>query len=243
MIEELEKKINYRFKNRDLLHTALTHSSHGEGIKEREHHNERFEFLGDSVIGLAVTDYIFRHFQERSEGELAKLRQHLVSSHFLFQVSRKIDLASHVVLGKGLEKNDGRHNEKIVSSALEALIGAVYLDSGFKIAAQVTLALFKEFLDNLPTKDIRINDYKSELQEFVQSHQKMLPVYRVINASGKPPHTHFQVAVYLDNAEIGSGQGRNRREAEQEAAAAALKNIGPATRVEKLSEVFFIKND
>jgi ribonuclease-3 len=238
-MEDLEKKLGYRFRDRELLRTALTHRSYNEGGRERALDNERLEFLGDSVIGLAITDTIYRRCRDNREGDLAKLRAHLVSSKVLFKVARSIGLGGHILLGRGEEKNQGRRNGKIVSSCFEALVGAVFLDSDFATAGAVVADLFREILEGLVGDELRINDYKSELQELVQRHGSALPVYKVVGESGKPPDTVFRVAVYLEESEIGSGTGRNRKEAEQEAALIALRNIGNFMNFEKLSETFF----
>ncbi len=238
-MDELEKKLNYRFKNRDLLRSALTHKSYNEGGKNRGADNERLEFLGDSVIAMVITDHIFRRCRDNNEGDLAKMRAHLVSSNLLFKVAKTISLGSHILLGRGEEKNQGRRNQKIVSSGFEALIGAMYLDSDLATTAAVIIHLFKEFLEQLLSHELRINDYKSELQELIQKHKNILPSYKVVAENGKPPDTQFKVAVFLENSEIGSGWGRNRREAEQEAALIALKNIGNFMHFERLSDTFF----
>ena len=238
-MDELEKKLGYRFTDRELLRTALTHKSFHEGGRERGLDNERLEFLGDSVIGLAITDHIFRRCRDLREGDLAKLRAHLVSSNVLFKLARSVGLGGHILLGRGEEKNDGRRNAKIVSSCLEALVGAMYLDSDFATAARVVTGLFQETLDGLIGDELRINDYKSELQELIQKHRNILPVYKVVGESGRPPDTVFRVAVFLEGSEIGSGTGRNRREAEQEAALLALRSIGNFMHFEKLSDTFF----
>jgi ribonuclease-3 len=238
-MDELQKKLNYRFKNPDLLRCALTHKSCNEGGKDRGADNERLEFLGDSVIGMVITDHIYRRCRDNSEGDLAKMRAHLVSSNLLFKVAKTIGLGSHIQLGRGEEKNQGRRNQKIVSSSFEALIGAMYLDSDLPTTAAVIIGLFQEFLEQLLSHDLRINDYKSELQELIQKHKNILPSYKVVAENGKPPDTQFKVAVFLENSEIGSGWGRNRREAEQEAALIALKNIGNFMHFERLSDTFF----
>jgi ribonuclease III len=238
-MDELQKKLNYRFKNNDLLRSALTHKSFNEGGKNRGADNERLEFLGDSVIGMVITDHIFRRCRDNNEGDLAKMRAHLVSSNLLFKVAKTIGLGSHILLGRGEDKNQGRRNPKIVSSTFEALVGAMYLDSDLPTAGAVVIALFKDFLEQLLSHDLRINDYKSELQELIQKHKNILPSYKVVAENGKPPDTQFKVAVFLENSEIGSGWGKNRREAEQEAALIALKNIGNFIHFERLSDTFF----
>jgi ribonuclease III len=243
MSEELEKKLGYRFKNRDLLTLALTHKSVLEGSRKSDAHNEKLEFLGDAVIGLVITDFLFRRSRHGQEGDLTKMKLYLVSSDFLFRVSQKVSLSEYVLLGRGAEKTAGRRNKRLVSSTLEALLGAIYLDGGFKAVALVIHDLYNDFLEQLLEREARINDYKSELQEVIQKHRSVLPQYRVLQESGKPPDVEFRVAVFLDGVEIGSGRGHSRREAEQNAAQAALHHIGDFIGYEKLSEVFFIKND
>lgn len=243
MIEHLEKALNYKFKNIDLLTAALTHKSYGEGLREGCDHNERLEFLGDAVVGLVITEYIFRKFKDLNEGDLAKFKAHLVSSDCMYQLAVRIHLSDYILLGKGEEKNKGRNNKKIVSSTLEALIGAVYLDTGYRSASAVVLHLYKDLLSQWLDRDIRINDYKSELQELIQKHKNTLPVYRVLEERGKPPEMVFVVGVYLDNMEIGKGRGRSKKEAEQEAAQKALKTLNEVFDIEKLSDVFFMRHN
>ena len=238
-MDELQKKLNYRFRDDELLRSALTHKSYNEGGKNRGSDNERLEFLGDSVIAMVITDHIYRRCRDHSEGDLAKMRAHLVSSNLLFKVAKTIGLGSYILLGRGEEKNQGRRNPKIVSSSFEALIGAMYLDSDLTTAGTVIIRLFKDFLEQLLNHELRINDYKSELQELIQKHKNVLPSYKVVAENGKPPDIQFKVAVFLENSEIGSGWGRNRREAEQEAALIALKNIGNFIHFERLSDTFF----
>lgn len=243
MIEELESKLSYHFRDKELLVNALTHKSYNEGIKKDLVNNEKLEFLGDSVINLVVTDLLFKRLKKSNEGDLSKLKAHLVSTNFLFEIARSIDLNEYVLLGRGEEKNGGRRNKKIISSLFEAVVGAIYIDSSFRIAASVVLPFFKDFLQSLTRKDVKINDYKSELQEIVQKHKKILPVYEILDESGKSPHMVFCAAVYLGNVEIGRGSGKSKRQAEQNAALDALEKIDEFINYEKLSEIFFLKND
>jgi ribonuclease III len=243
MIEDLEKKIAYTFKNKELLRNALIHKSFNEGIKKGLPDNEKLEFLGDSVINMVVTDYLFRNFSYLNEGELSKVKAHLVSTNSLAKISRSINLSDFAFLGKGEEKNDGRNNKKIGACMFEALMGAIYLDSSFKASSAIVISFFKEFLDKFSEKEVKINDYKSELQELIQKKKNELPIYKIIGEAGKPPNLVFTSAVYLDNIEIGRGIGNNKRKAEQDAAFNALKNIDELFNYEKLSEVFFLKND
>jgi ribonuclease-3 len=242
MNKTLEDSINYQFKNQELLKLALTHSSFNEGNKRKKEDNENLEFLGDSVLNLAVTEYLFKKFKKLPEGELSKIKAHLISTSSLYDVAQTIDLADHILLGKGEEKNSGRKNRRIVASTFEALMGAVFLDSNYKKASNVILSFFKMFLENYEQETFKINDYKSELQEFIQKHQNILPLYKSIDESGKPPDVIFTSVVILEGKEIGRGKGKNKRQAEQDAAMNALKKMDNLSHYEKLSKVFFLKN-
>lgn len=242
-MEELEHKINYTFRNKELLRNALIHKSYNEGVKKGLPDNEKLEFLGDSVINLVITDFLYRRLSNLSEGELSKVKSHLVSTNSLARISASVNLSDYAFLGKGEEKNDGRNNNKISASLFEALMGAIYLDSSFKNVSSIIIACFKEALDKFTKKEIKINDYKSELQELIQRKKNYLPVYKIIDETGKPPNVFFTAAVYLESTEIGRGGGNNKRKAEQDAAFNALKNIDEFINYEKLSEVFFLKKD
>jgi len=243
MIEELEGKLGYNFKNKDVLKNALVHKSYHEGMQKNLLNNEKLEFLGDSVINLVITDFLFRRFKKLKEGELSKLKAHLVSTNFLFEIAQSINLSDFIFLGKGEEKNNGRNNKKIISSLFEAIVGSIYLDSNFKIASETVISFFRNFLEELVEKKVKINDYKSELQEVIQKHKNILPVYEIVDETGKSPNLVFTVAVFLEDEEIGRGKGKSKRKAEQDAAYNALKNGDNFINYEKLSEVFFLKND
>lgn len=243
MIEELEAKLRYHFKNKEILKNALIHKSYHEGMQKDLLNNEKLEFLGDSVINLVITDFLFKRFKKLKEGELSKLKAHLVSTNFLFEIAESIQLSDYIFLGKGEEKNNGRKNKKIISSLFEAVVGSIYLDSNFKIASETIISFFKNFLEDLLEKRITINDYKSELQEVIQKQKNVLPVYEIVKESGKSPNLIFTVAVFLDKKEIGRGTGKSKRKAEQDAAYKALKSGDNFINYEKLSEVFFLKND
>ena len=148
-----------------------------------------------------------------------------------------------MLLGKGEEKIGGRNNKKIIASLFEAVVGAIYVDSGFRTVATTIAPFFKDFLENLMEKSVRINDYKSELQEILQKHRNVLPQYEILNETGKSPNMNFIAAVYLGKKEIGRGAGKSKRQAEQNAALHALEKADDFIHIEKLSEVFFLKND
>lgn len=244
MYAELESKLNYSFRNKQLLTEALTHTSYNEGKrKNRVTDNERLEFLGDSVINLVITDYLFKKFGKLHEGELSKLKAHLVSSRFLYILARSIEMNTYIFLGKGEEKNGGRENVRIIASLFEAIAGAVYLDSNFKTTSAVLIRFFESFLEQHVEKNIKINDYKSELQEIIQRDSGSLPEYVLLEEKGKPPNTLFISAVYIDKKKKGEGKGKSKRQSEQGAAFDALLKIGEFADYKKISEVFFIKND
>lgn len=243
MIEELEKQLSYDFKNKEILRNSLIHKSYNEGLQKDLPDNEKLEFLGDSVINLVITDYLFRQFTHLNEGELSKLKAHLVSTNSLSEIARSMNLSAYAFLGKGEEKNNGRLNKKINASLFEAVVGAIYLDSSYKVSAALIISYFKDQLDKFSEKEIKINDYKSELQELIQKKNNYLPLYKIVEENGKPPNVIFTAAVYIESKEIGRGTGANKRKAEQDAAYNALKNIDEFINYEKLSEVFFLKND
>lgn len=244
MYEELEDNIHYTFRNKTLLTEALTHTSYNEGKrKNRMEDNERLEFLGDSVINLVITDYLFDKFSKLREGDLSKLKAHLVSSGFLYNLARSAELNSYILLGKGEEKNGGRENIRIIASLFEAIAGAVYLDSNFKTVSAVLIRFFEKFLDQHLEKDIRINDYKSELQELIQRDGTPHPEYILLEETGKPPDTQFKSAVYVNKKKLGEGKGKSKRQSEQRAAFNALLKMGDYAETKKISEVFFIRND
>ncbi len=243
IFEDLEERLGYTFKDKELLRTALTHKSYNEGLQTGLPDNEKLEFLGDSVISLVITDYLFRKFITLNEGELSKLKAHLVSSNSLYCIADSLKLSKHLLLGKGEEKNQGRNNTKINAALFEAVTGGIYMDSNYKTTARVIIAFFRDFLEKYAEKEIKINDYKSELQEVVQKKNNFLPEYKIIGESGKPPNVTFTAAVYLKDARVGIGTGKNKRKAEQDAAFNALQKVDEFINYEKLSEVFFLKND
>lgn len=243
MLEEIEKTIGFTFKNKEFLKKALIHKSYNEGLQKNLPHNEKLEFLGDSVINLAITEYLYKKYQNLNEGDLSKIKAHLVSTDFLYFISNSLQLQDHIFLGKGEEKNNGRSNKKIIASLFEAVVGAIYLDSNFKTTTTTIIPFFKEFLEKNIEDQSKINDYKSELQEIIQKKENILPEYDIVNKTGQPPRVVFTASVSLNGKEIGRGKGQNKRQAEQSAAYQALKKNNDFLNYTKISEVFFLKND
>jgi ribonuclease-3 len=218
----LEGRIGYTFRDRTLCESALTHKSwlnerHGSTRTD----NERLEFLGDAVLALAVSDMLMKRFPERSEGELSKTRAALVSEVGLAKAAEAMGLGEWIFLGRGEDQAGGRRKPSILSDALEALVGAVYLDGGFIAAHEVTERLFTEALRDADSS-VRF-DFKSRLQERSQALLQATPQYSVVGQEGPDHDRRFLVAILLDGREYGRAQGRSKKEAEQSAAAQALE--------------------
>ena len=222
--ELLEKKIGYTFKDKNLIKTALTHSSYA--YEQKSHKiicecNERLEFLGDSVLSLVVSDYLFERFSKKAEGELTKIRASLVCTRSLSTFANKIELGSYLFLGKG-EEATGRTNVKILENAFEALLASIYLDSNGKEAvAKFLIPIVEEEL--LTMGDDISHDYKTALQQFVQAIGNDRIQYICINEIGPDHDKTFEVEVKINSNVVGSGKGKTKREAEQMAAKEALK--------------------
>ena len=215
--EELEEKLHYHFKNRDLLITALTHSSYANEAKAPTKYNERLEFLGDSVLSLVVANYLFRH-STRPEGELSRMRASLVSEEALFQFAKEIDLGAYLRLGRGEELGGGRERPSVVSDAFEAVIAALYLDGGMEAARSFILP----FITEGKTAE---EDYKTKLQEVIQQNPEDKLSYAVTGESGPAHDKRFEVTVLLNGSAMAAETGRSKKAAEQQAAKAALRKL------------------
>lgn len=222
-MKNVEEKIGYKFKNTKLLKTALTHSSYANECKKES--NERLEFLGDSVLSIIVSDYIFRRLSKVNEGWLSKYRATLVCEQSLNEISKKIDLSSFIMLGRGEELTGGRKRASIVSDAFEALLAAIYLDGGMETAKKWALNLMNDAIDDVISGH-RYADYKTMLQEALQTGTTGKVTYRTVAETGQDHDKTFEVEVLVDNAPKARGMGHNKKEAEQNAAHAVLKNIG-----------------
>ncbi|MBA4373963.1 MAG: ribonuclease III [Thermodesulfovibrio sp.] len=222
---ELEKKIGYTFRDRALILEALTHKSfHHEHGGADLAYNERLEFLGDAVLGLIVVEYLFLLKQTFNEAELAKMKSYLVCEVVLAEIAAELSLGSHILLGKGEEATGGRKKKSILSDTLEAVIGAVFLDSGFKTTRSLVLGFFRERIDVvIRTGDFF--DYKTTLQEKTQLLYGTLPEYRLIKQQGADHKRVFTVSVCLNGEELGTASGRKKKEAEASAAKIALGKI------------------
>lgn len=222
---DLQNKIGYQFKNPALLNEALTHSSYANEHKSQHiKYNERLEFLGDSVLSIVVSDYIYKNCPELPEGELTKLRASLVCEKSLYEFAKKIDLGKYLILSKGERNNGGADRPSILSDAFEALIAAIYIDGGIAPASKHILNFIIPAIKN--SKKKKINDYKTTLQEIIQKNPGEKLEYVLVKESGPDHNKHFVVEVHLNSNVIGKGGGRSKKEAEQQAAREALELMG-----------------
>lgn len=220
-LKDLERKLGYGFKDRNLLVTAVTHTSYAnEHRKEHCHHNERLEFLGDAVLEIVSSEYLFRKYPEKQEGELSKLRASMVCEPSLAKCAHDLGLPDYLRLGKGEEQMGGRHKDSITSDATEAVIGAIYLDGGFDPAKEFVM---DHILLDLTSRDLFV-DEKTRLQDMVQDKYQNVE-YRLISEAGPDHHKTFTSAAYIGDKKIGEGTGRTKKAAEQNAALMALKAL------------------
>jgi len=221
ILEQVENTIGYRFKNKNYLQTALTHSSYVNEHKLTKD-NERLEFLGDSVLGLIVSNYIFAYKSSLKEGELTKIRSTIVCEKSLMHIAEKLKIGQYIKLGKGEKISGGAKRASILADAVEALIAAIYLDSDFDNVSKYVLDwlgdTIKGALDNKKN-----DDYKSKLQEEVQKVRGRTLKYELIAMKGPDHDRIFTIGVYCDNKLIGTGKGHSKKEAEQLAAKDALE--------------------
>ena len=227
---ELEKKIGYSFANRQYLTVALTHSSYSNEMKsrgEKVQFNERLEFLGDSVLSIVVSSYIFEKFKNKQEGDLTKIRAAVVCEKALSKFARTIDLGSYMYLGRGEILNNGRNRPSITADAFEALLAAMYLDAGeaFEPVEKFLIPFISAEIDDISENGVFV-DYKTTLQQIVQQASGEILEYILVEEKGPDHDKQFSVEARLNSNVIGRGTGRTKREAEQQAAREALVLFG-----------------
>ncbi len=229
--EKLEETIGYSFKNKKILTEALTHSSYANELRSKKVYvpcNERLEFLGDSVLSIIVSEYLYSNYKNLPEGELTKLRAALVQSASLAGYARKISLGDYLYLGNGEEKNNGRERQSLLENAFEALLAAVYLDAaekGKETVSRFLLPLISDELVKIHSAGVH-TDYKTELQQLIQQAEGDFLEYVTVRESGPDHSKIFEVEARLNSNVIGRGKGKTKREAEQNAAKEALKLFG-----------------
>lgn len=223
----LEKRIGYQFQEQELIHEALSHSSYANEKKKLRRSNERLEFLGDSVLSVVVSQYLFERYSELPEGELTKIRAALVCERSLHRFALRIGLGDFLLLGKGEEHTGGRERPSILADAFEAVIAAIYLDGGLEAARTHILHFIPERIPE--SSSVLFGDYKTALQEIIQKNPEEKVEYVLISESGPDHNKSFMVEVCLNSNVIGKGQGKSKKEAEQMAAKEALELMGCET--------------
>lgn len=214
----LSKALRYTFKDPVLLEQALTHRS-APGCS-----NERLEFLGDAVLDVVVSESLYHSHPNATEGDLSRLRASLVRDSSLAELASELDLGEHLILGGGERKSGGHRRESILADTLEALLGAIYLDSDFDTVAEAVMRLFGDRLDALPHAD-ELRDPKTRLQEWLQARRIGLPEYDLVNVTGKAHRQKFEVRCMVESGEETFGHGTSRRNAEQQSAARMLEML------------------
>jgi len=221
----LEKKIGIVFKNKELLTEALTHRSYlNENPDAKLRHNERMEFLGDAVLEIIVTEFLFHKYPDKEEGPLTSLRAALVNYIMLSQIAKEITLDDFILFSKGEAKDKGKAREVILANAMEALIGALYLDEGYDKAKKFIYEFITPKID-IVLKEELYRDAKSWLQEIVQEKNKVTPMYKVLGEKGPDHEKEFLVGVYISDKLLAEGLGASKQEAERNAAQNALDKI------------------
>ena len=225
MIKDLETAIGYRFRNITLLQNALAHSSYAnerwhDGLKS----NERLEFLGDSVLGMVVAEYLYEKYPNRPEGELSRMRADMVCETSLAKIAEQIGLGKHLLLGNGEEQGGGRNRPSILADAVESVIAASFLDGGMEAAKAF---IYRFVLCNVPETKLHNADYKTMLQEQVQKKKNQVLTYELVGQSGPDHDKEFVVAVSLNGKTVGKGIGSSKKRAEQDAARIAMETLFP----------------
>lgn len=226
LLDSIQKKINYAFKKGDFLKQSLTHSSYANehrnhGLKD----NERIEFLGDAILDLVISEYLFKKHPEMPEGDLSKIRASIVCEASLAKTAKTIDLGQYIFLGKGEEMTGGRDRASILADAFEALTGAIFLDGGFEKAKLFLTQTLISQVEQVSSIEDLYTDYKTLLQENIQKETNKVISYEVVDEQGPDHDKNFYVEVYHGTICIGKGIGKSKKEAEQDAAKRALNNL------------------
>jgi ribonuclease-3 len=216
---QLEKRLNYTFKNKQLIIEALTHKSY-----KKPYNNERLEFLGDAVLDLIVGEYLFSKFPNSNEGILSKIRASLVNESGFTLLARAINLGAYIYLSAAEENNNGRNKPSLLSNAFEAVIGAIYLEAGLEKAKKISITLLEEAHPKIDLDSLS-KDYKTALQELTQATHGVTPNYELLGSSGPDHKKEFEIAVTLNNETIAAAKGKSKKEAQQKAAQIALEAL------------------
>ena len=219
-VKEIEKNLKLSFKDKKILETALTHSSYANQFKNVDY-NERLEFLGDAILQLCISEYLFHNCKDKPEGELTKTRALIVCENSLCEVGKKLKLGSMIRMSKGEELTGGRERTSIQADCVEAIIAAIYLDSGIEEAKKFILENFSDIIDKA-INDKLILDFKTRLQEVLQKNGEVGIIYELVKHEGPPHRRKFYTRVIINNEVLGEGEGFSKKEAEQNSAKKAL---------------------
>lgn len=227
LLEEVQRRLKVNFSDPSLLLQAFSHGSYVHETSEKGQvlDYNRMEFLGDAVLGLIISHYLYESLPDKPAGYLTKVKGKVVSQPFLAKVAKQWDLGSFVLLGKGEEETGGRKRESILAASLEALLGALYLDQGFEASKEFLLRLFQKEMENLCPQELSGVDYKSLLQESTQAFLKTTPTYEVSKEYGPAHEKTYEVVVKVMDTSYGHGKGKSKKEAEQKAAQQALEKV------------------
>ena len=215
----LEKCLDYKFKNQNLIIEALTHKSY-----KKQYNNERLEFLGDAVLNLIVGEYLFKKFPTSNEGELSKIRASLVNEIGFTKLANKIKLGDYIYISHAEEKNNGRNKASILSDAFEAIMGAIYLESGLNILKKIVLVLLERSYEEI-NLEVLFSDYKTALQEITQANYGVIPIYKIDNSSGPDHQKEFEISIWINDKMYGVAKGKSKKIAQQAVAKIALKYL------------------
>lgn len=221
-MKNLQKTINYTFKNANLLKKALMHRSY---VKNKNDSNERLEFLGDAVLELVVTEYLIGKYNDIDEGVLSKIRAASVNTNTLSLVAKKLEIYKYLFVGKSEQKEGIIYNKNILENTFEALIGAIYLDSGLRSAKKFIIDQLSDIIDKIVETGM-IFDYKTHLQELTQKMFSCLPEYKITREDGAEHNKTFYCEVFINSVNYGSGAGKSKKDAEKEAAKKAIEKMG-----------------
>ena len=218
-MDNLEKTLNYHFKDKNLLLTALTHKS----CKNKEN-NERLEFLGDAVLDLLIGEFLYKKFPQKQEGDLSKMRASLVNEQSFMKFAKALHLDTHILISHNEEANLGREKPSILSSAFEALIGAIYLESGLEATKTITYKLLQELYPTIDTQSLFM-DYKTALQELTQAQFSEIPQYELLEEIGPDHRKQFKMGIFIRNQEYAQAIGNSKKDAQQKCAKIAYQKL------------------
>jgi ribonuclease III len=228
-LQLFERHSGIRFRELESLNQAFTHRSFAHESEESDENNERLEFLGDSVLGLVVSEYLYQTLTDQAEGELARIKSFVVSEASLSEIAKRLRVDNFILIGRGEEYSGGRSKKAILADALEAIIGAYFLDSGFLPARKFVRQMLVPEINKV-LEDRHAKDYKTLLQEYVQKRLKTYPHYRVVQKTGPDHDRTFWIEVHIGDRSFGAGKGKNKKEAEQDAARLAYEGLHAADK-------------